>query len=73
MSANGSPLAIFGGARATFGVDDGVDAAPLIQVALQDGDEVDLSDAQSVAGLGAEAREEARGKLLGLQVQSHCL
>ena len=69
MSANGSPLAIFGGARATFGVDDGADAAPLIQVALQGGEEVDLSDAQSVAGLAADAREEARGKLQGLQVK----
>ena len=40
----------------------------MIQVALQGGEEVDLSDVQSVAGLGTEAREEARGKLQGLQV-----
>ena len=73
QSANGSPLAIFGGARATFGVNDGVDAAPLIQVALQGGEEVDLSDAQSVAGLNAEAREETREKLQAMQVQPRCL
>jgi hypothetical protein len=72
-SATGSPLAIFGGARATFGVNDGADAAPLIQVALQGGEEVDLTDAQSVAGLNSDAREEARGKLQGLQVQPCCL
>lgn len=68
MSANGSPLAIFGGARATFGIEDGDDAAPLIQVALRGGEAIDLSDAQSIAGLGRDAREEARGKLQGLQV-----
>lgn len=71
-SATGSPLAIFGGARATFGVNDGADAAPLIQVALQGGEEVDLTDAQSVAGLNSDAREEARGKLQGLQVGTPC-
>ena len=40
----------------------------MIQVALQGGEEVDLSDVQSVAGLGTEAREEARGKLQGLHM-----
>lgn len=76
MSANGSPVAVFGGARATFGVHDGTDgvnAGPQIQVALQRGGEVDLSDAQSVAGLGAEAREEARGQLEAMQVRLHAI
>ena len=68
MSANGSPLAIFGGARTTFGLEDGDAAAPLIQVALRGGEAIDLSDNQSIAGLGRDAREEARGKLQGLQV-----
>jgi|EP01047_Picozoa_sp_COSAG01_P050140 hypothetical protein len=69
MSANGSPLAIFGGARATFGINDDVDAEPVIQVALQTGEELDLMDVASVAALGAEEREEAKGKLQGLQEQ----
>ena len=68
MSANGSPLAVFGGARATFGIDDGADAVPVIQVALQGGEEVDLSNAEDAAGLSSDAREEARDKIQGLQV-----
>jgi len=69
MSANGSPLAVFGGARATFGIDDGADAVPVIQVALQGGEEVDLSNAEDAAGLSSDAREEARDKIQGLQVK----
>ena len=69
MSANGSPLAVFGGARATFGIDDGAEAQPVIQVALQDGNQIDLTDVEATNELSTDAREEARGKLQGLQVR----
>lgn len=68
MSANGSPLAVFGGARATFGINDGADAVPVIQVALRGGQEVDLTHAEDAAGLSSDAREEARDKLQAMQV-----
>jgi hypothetical protein len=70
MSANGSPIQVFGGARATFGAHESVDAAPLIQVALADGQEIDATDVNGIAELSSEAREEARGKLQLMQVRT---
>ena len=67
LSENGSPLSVFGGARATFGINDDADAEPIIQVALQSGEE--LTDVNSAAALGAEAREEAKSKVQLLQVR----
>lgn len=68
MSANGSPLAIFGGARATFGLNTEIADEPVIQVAMDNGDEINCT-VESAAALGSEARDEARGKLQMMQDQ----
>ena len=68
MSANGSPLAIFAGARATFGLNAEITDEPVIQVALDNGEEINCT-LDSAAEMGAEARDEARGKLQMMQDQ----